>query len=85
MYKKFDIIEIEWVDSQHTSGWIHESDYEFGLESIQHKMIGYFLNETKYLVAVVQSYCLKEYDGGHNIDSIMEIPKKFINKIKKII
>lgn len=81
--KKFDKIEIKWEDSMHNNGWKAENDFQTEYQDILHKTIGYFLKETKYSIIVVQSYGLKEYDGGHNIDSIMEIPKKSIIKKRK--
>lgn len=80
--KQDQIIEIDWVDSIHDSGWINKDDAKKNSseKNILHKTVGYFLQETKYSVSVFQSRGI----GVENIDSTMEIPKVAIKKIKKL-
>ena len=79
--KKYQIIEIEWFDSLHFSGWINEEKVSLStLEEITHKSIGYFLKENKISILIIQSHQTTE---SPEVDAIMEIPKIAILKIKK--
>lgn len=77
--KKYQIIEIDWYDSMHTSGWTKESDIELTLEQdVLHKTVGYFIKQNKVTLLVVQSR-----NNKHTyVDAIMEIPLKSIVRIK---
>ena len=80
--KKYQIIEINWIDSTSTSGW--KSSIEcLGEPQIEHKSVGYILQETKKSITIFQS--MSEYkleDGGVNIDAILSIPKVAITSKK---
>ena len=80
--KKFDRIEIEWVDSLHNSGWIIESKVNLSGKELLHKTLGYFLKEDKVSVIVFQSFQINV--DPKSLDALMEIPKVAIKKIKKI-
>jgi len=80
--KKYQIIEIKWLDSLHTSGWTKESNVECSTKKLFHKTIGYFLIEDKLSIIVIQSQ--PEEGKDKFIDGIMEIPKKSIIKIRKL-
>ena len=79
--KKYQIIEIEWLDSLHLSGWQKEEQIETSKEKLHHKTIGYFIIEDKKSIIVCQSYQINE--EKKMVDAIMEIPKKCIIKIKR--
>lgn len=86
--KKYDIIEIKWLDAHHTSGWMCETeiDWKFQEESFLHLTVGYFIKKTKTMIAVAQSFRelpKKSKDEGV-IDSLMKIPLKAIIKIKRL-
>lgn len=82
--KKWQIIEIDWLDSVHDNGWKFEDTAMERAQDkfLKHKTIGYFLKETKQFIAVVQS---KSNDGEDksNVDAVMQIPKAVIKKIKR--
>lgn len=80
--KKWQLLEIEWVDSSHTSGWKNSKEHE-GEPVIDYRTVGYLLQETKRTITVTQSICdyLQE-DSSRMIDAIMDIPKVAIKKIK---
>lgn len=80
--KKYQKIEIQWLDSMHTSGWLKENTVKPSKEKLKHKTIGYFIEEDKLSVLVCQSY--QENEEVKHIDSIMEIPKGCIIKIIKL-
>ena len=78
---KFQIIEITWLDSLHTSGWTKEDAAEMSpLNQMKQQSIGYFLRENKRAILIVQS----KRDDGYYVDAIMEIPKVSISKIKRL-
>jgi hypothetical protein len=84
--KNFTLIEILWVDSVHDSGWHKMSEHEEEMKTAEkqmiHKTVGYIIHESKISIAVCQSYGLNRKDP--TLDSVMQIPKKCISKIKKI-
>jgi len=78
--KKYQIIEIEWFDSLHVSGWKEEKDIELTTkEEMLHRTVGYFLKEDDKSIIVVQSR-----NELKAVDAIMEIPKGCIIKKKLI-
>lgn len=81
--KKWQIIEISWIDSVHTNGWTFEDSARLDDKFLRHKTIGYYFKETKLGLSVIQS---KSDDGEDkaNVDAIMTIPKVAVKKIKKI-
>lgn len=82
--KRWQIIEIVWEDSSHSSGWKNSDDFD-DEKFREHKTIGYLLNTHKNTIQVVQSYGLdKRSDGTQNVDAMMQIPKKCILSIKKL-
>jgi len=71
--KRFQIIEIEWLDSMSVCGWKREIDFPLcSLEEMTHKTVGYFLKENARSIMVIQSFGL---GGDGQVNSIMEIPK----------
>lgn len=84
-YKKFDKLEIHWLDSLHTSGWKSEEDIKTSDKELEHTSVGYFMREDKRSIVLIQSYQLGKDDGDTNVDAIMEIPKCSILKIKIVI
>lgn len=86
--KKWQPVEIFWVDSYRTHGWISleeanvDEDY-----SLDHRTIGYFVGETSRQITVCQSSKTNEdliSEPETNIDAVMNIPKVAITKIRKI-
>ena len=85
--KKYQIIEITWLDSLHLSGWQKGKNVQLTtLENMTHKTVGYFWAEDKKSIGVIQSFRKSETeeDTEEDIDAFMEIPKGTILKIKKI-
>lgn len=76
--KKLTRLEILWIDAGQTTEW-QQSDHVLS-EDLLVKTIGYFWQEGKNYIAVIQSYT---NDEGQ-IDAIMQIPKVCIKKIKKV-
>ena len=83
--KKWDRIEILWVDSYRTNGWLPfnevliDEDY-----CLDHRTIGYYLGETKRQISVCQSSKTAEElisEPETQIDAVMTIPKKAITKL----
>lgn len=84
--EQWEKIEVEWLDSAHTSGWRSIKNVEENLkrEELLHRTVGYLFKDTGYSLAIVQSIgpeC-KENDNIRNVDAIMEIPKAAITKIE---
>ena len=78
--KKWQIIEIEWLDSCHLSGWTRD-DLAFEQKDLEHNTIGYFIRETEYSISVVQSRKNEVKEKGTAINALMEIPKVAITKL----
>lgn len=81
--KKWQIIEIEWVDSIHTNGWTYEDKLDLDDKYLNHKTVGYFYTRTKHAITVVQSRS-NDGDEKSNVDATMTIPLLAIQKIKKL-
>ncbi len=79
--EKWQIIEIDWLDSCSMSGWIKDN-LTYEQKDLEHKTVGYFIKETKYSIAVVQSRKFEVKEEGTSIGALMEIPKVAITKIK---
>lgn len=81
--KKWQIIEIDWLDSCALGGWSRDN-LTYELKDLEHKTVGYFIKETDYSISVVQSRKNKVQEENTSIHSLMEIPKVAITKIKVI-
>lgn len=81
-FRKWQVIEIDWVDSISRDRWAFEDDVELQDNDMYHKTIGYFFRETKESINVVQS---KTNNGRKesSVLAVMTIPKVAIKKIKK--
>ena len=79
--KKWQIIEIDWIDSGSVDGWIKDN-LEYALSDLEYKSAGYFLKETDYSICIVQSKKEPVKAENTQINSLMEIPKVAITKIK---
>ena len=82
--KRFDKVEVEWLDATFTNGWLNENelDWNFQEDCAVHLTCGYFLKETDKLIVIVQSIrklSLKE--EGAYVDSVMKIPKVSVLKV----
>lgn len=84
-FKKLDKVEIEWLDTTFTSGWLQEEDidWEYQKEAMKHKSCGYFLLENNLFIAIIQSF-RGVNNKAESIDSILKIPKKCIINIRKL-
>jgi hypothetical protein len=74
--KKFDPIEIDWIDSTRHEGWTLKKDIEYG--EIECKAIGYFLHKDKKVIAICQGTAKDE------VLSILEIPLKAVKKVRRV-
>jgi hypothetical protein len=83
--KKFQPIEILWIDSVHTSKWQFEDNVPNLTKDkyLKQKTIGYFFSKSKKSIVVVQSMS-NDGEEKHNVDAIMQIPLKAVQKIRKI-
>jgi len=83
---KLKIVEIKWMDSQHTSGWTYSEDMlkEIDNADLLYTTVGYLFKENKLGVSVVQSYKLPKENKDYSIDACMTIPRRAIMSIKKI-
>lgn len=79
----WDIVQIDWLDSMHTSGWLKWEDITWGQQKcLQHKTVGYLAAQDKVSVTVIQSF-QDHWQDGHpaNIDAVMTIPRSAITTI----
>lgn len=81
MLKKWDRVEIKWLDSTHTVGWMPYEEEGIDDEQMYHQSVGYFLEENAKAIMIVQSY---NTHYKNSIDAIMVIPKCSILKKVKI-
>lgn len=73
------------MDSVYDSGWCKEDAYKDDEKDIEHKTAGYCLGETKRTIQVIQSKSESvDNKKRHNVDAMMQIPKKAILKIRKL-
>ncbi|MHA1225155.1 MAG: hypothetical protein ACTSR2_00510 [Candidatus Hodarchaeales archaeon] len=81
---KWDIVEIEWLDSVVTNRpiWCLNSLVNWNMieNSSLHKTVGYLIRETDVFISVCQSR--RETDD--QIGMLMTIPKKAIIKVRKL-
>ena len=81
--KKWQIIEIEWLDSGALSGWTKD-ELDFKKKDLEYNTVGYFLKETDYSISVIQSRKHAVVEQGTSINALMEIPKVAITKLNII-
>ena|ERR1035437_407460 len=85
--KRYDKVEVFWIDSSHESKWTDDKDYlEDKEETLDCRTCGYFLNKLTKCINIVQSH--QEYinkEGIRSVDSLMQIPIVSINKIIKLL
>ena len=83
--KKWDRIEILWVDSYRTHGWLPLEEAHVDEDScLNHRTIGYYLGETPRQISVCQSSKTDEElikEPETQVDAVMNIPKKAIIKV----
>jgi len=83
--KRWQIIEIHWIDSMATKGWHFEDDVDdlTLTKFLLHSTVGYFFKKDKHQIVVVQS---KSADGEEkcNVGEIFCIPVRSIKIIKII-
>ena len=82
-FKKWDIIEITWVDSCSMSGW-QKDHFDYAKKDLEFKTVGYFLKENPHSIVVVQSVQRIQKPEGTSVNSLMEIPKVAIEKMRKL-
>ena len=84
--KKFQLVEIHWIDSLSVKGWHYEDDVvDLTLPRfLLHSTVGYFLRKDKHEIVVAQS---KSADGDEkcNVGELFCIPVKAIKRIKKLV
>lgn len=82
-YKPYELIEVDWLDSCHLSGWSRLKNISFNKKDLMHQTSGYFFKETPYSVCIVQSKKMYPEENS-SVDAMMEIPKVSILKVKKL-
>ena len=81
--KKWQKIEVFWEDSSYNGGWTEEDEYK--KDSLDQSTCGYFLEERKGAIHIVQSRgYTKDLKRTLIVDAMMQIPKKAILKIRKL-
>jgi len=91
-YKKWDIVEVEWLDSHSGSGWKTPSEVKQWIEGAKDHFtilsVGYFLQEDENFFRICQSHDFQhlreEGEGDDNVDAIFAIAKTAIKSIKKL-
>lgn len=86
-YKEKQILEIDWQDSVSSNRWQNKNDYmqDPNENYINHKSVGYFLNETESSITIMQSYACTQYNNGdYQTAERQMIPKNCVTKIKKL-
>jgi len=79
--KKWQPVELQWVDSAHGSGWKWEEDTDFTDSGTHQKSVGYYRSHTKETITIVQSYC-SDWSDQTMTDARMSIPLVAITKLK---
>lgn len=82
--KKWDRVEIDWVDSiQNTGGWKSPDDFSWKTHygAMHHKTIGYYINECKLGITVCQAHA---DDNDDLFVGAFTMPKGCILKIRKL-
>ncbi len=90
-FKRYDIVEIKWLDSHSHSGWmipsevkkwIKDADKQFIIQSV-----GYFIQEDAKFLRIAQAHDEQglnpEGQGDDNLDALFAIAKSAIISIKK--
>lgn len=72
--RNFDKVEIEWLDSSHTSGWLEN----YPNDDLKCRSVGYLLEKTNKSIRIVQSLA-----EGQS-DAMLEIPISSVLKYKKL-
>lgn len=84
-FKKWQILELFWVDSMHYTGWKFEDDVENLTQSkyLLHSTVGYFVRQDKHQVVVGESKSADGEDKG-NVSEVLSIPIVAIKRIREI-
>ncbi len=86
-FKEKQILEITWMDSVSSNGWVFKTNYNKDPNEnfINHKSIGYFLQGDEDSITIMQSYACQEFkDGDYQTAERLLIPKKCIIKMRVI-
>lgn len=91
-YKRYDILEVEWLDSHTKGGWISPLDYKKWVAKADKlfliKTIGYFVDEDENFLRLAMGHDnQKDYEDGQgedNLDMCYAVAKKCIRKIRKL-
>lgn len=78
--KRFDYVEIIWVDSAHSSGWKYKEDIDTTL--VPAKSCGIYWTHQHGAITIVQSHCQDRKAGNFQVDGLMTIPRVAIRKIR---
>lgn len=86
--KKWDKVEVEWLDSHQIHGWTALSSGGLDCErSLGHCSIGYYVGQTSKQFTIVQSRKSdQEFIANEDtmVNSILTIPKCAITKLVKL-
>ena len=91
-FKKYDIVEIEWLDSHSIGGWKSPKEVKDWIERANNdfliKTLGYFVQEDKNFIRICQSYDSQHLnpDGERddNKDNLFAVARKCIERIRII-
>lgn len=82
------MVEIIWQDSHMIHGWTALNAADTDLEySLEHRSIGYYIDETPKQLSIVQSSKTEEdfiKEDDTQVCGVFTIPKKAIVKIKRL-
>lgn len=79
MKTKYDIVYVEWVDSEESSGWQTISDVKPGLCIC--KSVGYLIIEATDYIAISSHLA---FDNDRDCCGLMKIPQCAIKKLKRL-
>ena len=83
--KKYDKIEVIWIDSNYSAGWHGSDSYKRQIEDVENKFIihdiGFFMEYTKNYLILVGGFDEQDKPSHNYINAI---PKSVIKKIKKL-
>ena len=90
-YKKYSILEVEWLDSHSNDHWISPSELKEWVEKADNlfriKTLGYFIQEDKNFIRLAQTHDhqgLKEGSIGDNMTGLFAVSKNDVKSIKVI-
>ncbi len=80
--RKYEIVEVEWVDSMGFDGWQPEDtilDSVTKANGMTQYTCGYLLKRNREYVVIIGSH--GDTDASHNVNSALQIPRRAVRKL----